>query len=638
MQYKWFWLSLTQGSIAWPTLLATREDSKFEWTALGDSYASGVGSTNYVDGRRCLRYDQAYPVLLNEDKELADGEHIFNNVVCSGAHYNDVEDYQFYDEDKTNQPNWQFTPRPKFGNPQMATLTVGGDDIDFPGILFNCILETYILGGPALRSCDDQRKHSWDLIKSPDLVNNLDHLIKKTVTKGRQGSIGNGFKLYVTGYGSFFNEVDEDCNNVTFARTANPNPDDKEHIKMTTELRKEFNNMSLALNAAIKNAVDRNKNDGVKFIDIQGNNALDGHRFCEPGIKEPDQHNDRLWFWHYPYNEPNNDDNAKLFLEASDRVTQGLSMADLNTKFPSTADYTNAIFDAVDNSKAQQRDGSDLETQAGWDWVGARTKVFHPQVSFHKHIKDLILAEYKRDRDVDNAPHQAAPAPNPSNACHGVNGDIWVIHRDTAVKNVNDFCAQGSKSVEYNQGSVDHLRLSVDYPADRSKGPRDAPDCKKNLVDAVIDGCDGNDPINNPHNYKFGSTLTLGDGWVFKMEPLSKQINEDSCDVSYRFLFDGFEVRGKNWPDAKLGPNGEGLLKELKGCGAVTKWEFEWTPNDVKYQWYAHGQLPIGTKACVGHAVETAGGSSKGNCHGAERVALRLKKWIADLGKHVKKT
>lgn len=34
------------------------------------------------------------------------------------------------------------------------------------------------------------------------------------------------------------------------------------------------------------------------------------------------------------------------------------------------------------------------------------------------------------------------------NKCHGVGGDFWVIHRDTAAKNAEDFCAQGSKSVE----------------------------------------------------------------------------------------------------------------------------------------------------------------------------------------------
>ena len=139
-------------------------------------------------------------------------------------------------------------------------------------------------------------------------------------------------------------------------------------------------------------------------------------------------------------------------------------------------------------------------------------------------------------------------------------------------------------------------------------------------MNGVIDGCDGNDPLDNPHNYKFGSTLTTGDGWVFKMEPLSEQVNEDSCDVSYRFYFDGVEVRGKNWPEAKMGANGEGLKSQLAGCGALTKWSFEWTPNDVKYQWYAHGRLPIGTKKCVGNAVKSAGGCSAGNCHGAGKL------------------
>lgn len=120
MQQKWLLLAILQGAIARPNhLLATRgNNKKFEWTALGDSYASGVGSTEYVDGRRCLRYDQAWPVLLNGDKNLETGDYIFNNVVCSGSHYNDVEDYQFYDEDHTNQPNWQFsTNSPYFGPP-----------------------------------------------------------------------------------------------------------------------------------------------------------------------------------------------------------------------------------------------------------------------------------------------------------------------------------------------------------------------------------------------------------------------------------------------------------------------------------------------------------------------------------------
>lgn len=322
----------------------------------------------------------------------------------------------------------------------MATLAVGGDDIDFPGILFNCILEAHIIGGPPSRTCDDQRKHSWGLINNPTLIDNIDHLIKKTVTKGRQGSIGDQFKLYVTGYGEFFNEDDTGCDTVTFARTANPNPDGKPHTLMTTEIRKDFNHMSLALNAAVQDAVDRNKDNGVKFIDIQENGALDGHRFCEPGVKEPDQQNDKLWFWHYPYNAPSND-NTRLLQEASDKVANGLSTSDLSSKYPNTADYTNAIFDAIDYQKAQQVNGNDVEAKGLWSSIGGRAKVFHPQVPFHTHIKDLVLAQYKKDTP------NVAPKKD-QNDCHGVSGNYWVMHRDTAINNVNDFCAQGSKSVE----------------------------------------------------------------------------------------------------------------------------------------------------------------------------------------------
>ena len=91
----------------------------------------------------------------------------------------------------------------------------------------------------------------------------------------------------------------------------------------------------------------------------------------------------------------------------------------------------------------------------------------------------------------------------------------------------------------------------------------------------------------------------------------------NSCDVSYKFFYNFFEIRGKDFPNAKLGKDGLGLLANLRHCGAVTKWTFESTPHDTVYQWYASGELPIGTKNCVGDAVKKAGGSTSGNCNGA---------------------
>lgn len=117
----------------------------FEWTAWGDSYASGVGAGNYIDGRRCLRYDGAYPVRIQDDQLhiLPGSGGKLKNVVCSGAKAAEVEEFQFYTTDQGSHPNWQFYPRPSSGSPTMGTLTVGGDDIDFPGILNNCIIEGF---------------------------------------------------------------------------------------------------------------------------------------------------------------------------------------------------------------------------------------------------------------------------------------------------------------------------------------------------------------------------------------------------------------------------------------------------------------------------------------------------------------
>ena len=93
-------------------LFFIRSTLPFEWTALGDSYASGVGSTNYVDGSRCPRYDKAYPIQLknklDQQKTLGTGGHIFHNAVCSGAETKDVEAWQLLDEDTWNQPGYTY--------------------------------------------------------------------------------------------------------------------------------------------------------------------------------------------------------------------------------------------------------------------------------------------------------------------------------------------------------------------------------------------------------------------------------------------------------------------------------------------------------------------------------------------------
>lgn len=84
--------------------LLTRDD--FEWTALGDSYSSGVGAGEYTSNSyRCLRYSQAYPNMMDRDSRLPRGGHLFHNAVCSGSSTADVEAYQFYDKDTFGKPD-----------------------------------------------------------------------------------------------------------------------------------------------------------------------------------------------------------------------------------------------------------------------------------------------------------------------------------------------------------------------------------------------------------------------------------------------------------------------------------------------------------------------------------------------------
>jgi hypothetical protein len=134
--------------------------------------------------------------------------------------------------------------------------------------------------------------------------------------------------------------------------------------------------------------------------------------------------------------------------------------------------------------------------------------------------------------------------------------------------------------------------------------------------------------------------LKTGDGWEYEMTPLSKQVNEVACDVSYKIFFNGFEIRGENLSDAKLGVHGEGLLEQLRICGVVSEWQFERTPRDCCFQWYAAGRLPFGTRSCVGSALVAAGVANNGWCKGAGKRSLSgnsIDDWpgYGDEGRHV---
>jgi len=398
----------------------TKRDT-FEWTSLGDSYASGVGAGEFISGtRRCLRYDGAFPSLINADNRLPGGnDRVYHNDVCSGSSTKDVNDYQFLKEDsKTRLPDWQHAFRERFGQPQISVLSVGGNDIDFPGILANCILEFNIPipgAGPPKRTCDEQIDVSSALVFSPDLEQNVAGTIKNALKAADDAGVGKEYRLYVTGFPRFFNEKTDLCDKVTFARTANPKDDGLPHEKMTKERRGTFNAMSIQLNKAIENAVAQFKDKGnVKWMPID--DIVEGHRFCEEGVKEPQDDPgvpDNRYLFHYPYNDPDTKDAPEGWLEAlaaADKKVGG------QEKFKTYVEYQNALYGAVEGLEGMEDSpSSTIDIQdPGWRWVGHRARMFHPKPVLHEKIRDMILDQYIKDI---GGSQQGQPADGISNQC-----------------------------------------------------------------------------------------------------------------------------------------------------------------------------------------------------------------------------
>jgi hypothetical protein len=256
--------------------------------------------------------------------------------------------------------------------------------------------------GFTLRTCAEQLTLTWSLLASdaahtapnPVLVSKIDSVIKKIVTFGKNNE--KLFKLYVTGYGQFFNEKDTYCNTVTFARSANPHYDGKPHILMTTELRKEFNEMSRMLNAAIKQAVDQNAGTStVKYVDIDA--SLEGHRFCEPGVREPDQNNANAAFFHYPYGVVEEEPGIAYLNEVAARSASSLSWDPKKTLW---VDYMNDFWSKVDEEGLNKAvGGGDVNAVYNFwsDSIGYRARIFHPTILLAESIYKKVVEQYLQD-------------------------------------------------------------------------------------------------------------------------------------------------------------------------------------------------------------------------------------------------
>ena len=93
----------------------------YSYVALGDSYSSGVGTGSYTLDSTCKRSVYAYPYLYTQQHAGTS----LTFVACSGAKTSDVLATQVQSVTKSTT---------------LVTMTVGGNDIGFANLIYQCTL------------------------------------------------------------------------------------------------------------------------------------------------------------------------------------------------------------------------------------------------------------------------------------------------------------------------------------------------------------------------------------------------------------------------------------------------------------------------------------------------------------------
>lgn len=101
--------------------------------AIGDSYTAGIGSNgqpDFIEGSySCSRYTQAWPLQLTALQGWQDfngDQPTLTFGACNGAKTTDLIQKQL----QQGNPNPNL-PYPSIGKPQIAVVTIGGNDVGF---------------------------------------------------------------------------------------------------------------------------------------------------------------------------------------------------------------------------------------------------------------------------------------------------------------------------------------------------------------------------------------------------------------------------------------------------------------------------------------------------------------------------
>ncbi|KAI1106885.1 SGNH hydrolase [Jackrogersella minutella] len=252
------------------------------FAAFGDSYSAGIGTG--VDGKEdeCRHGLGSHAQLIAADLLASHGGRnsmAFQFLSCTGAVTQDIlsggGDSQI-DTFNTSLPV------------DLALLSIGGNDLGFFDVINACVFRFYNFYSG---TCEAALANAKTQIESDEFDERLQVIIMEILDKVRWEK-NPSFFITVTGYARFFNEVTDECDDMSFGIWWNG-------PRLKKDLRINMNAMVLTVNAKIQKTIDlvnaRFTKDKLIFIDYD--KEFDGHRFCEEGVKEPDYDRRDTWFF-----------------------------------------------------------------------------------------------------------------------------------------------------------------------------------------------------------------------------------------------------------------------------------------------------------------------------------------------------
>lgn len=288
------------------------------FASIGDSYSAGIGTR--IEGKEdpCRLGLGGYPALLYADLvDEAAATTAFQWLSCTGATTDDVVGSAAGGGGgQVDGLNTSAAAALDF-----VTLSIGGNDLGFFDVINACVFRFY---GFYSGTCAEALERAEALVAGPDgtdaeagrdvFADRLLVILLQLLERLRWERHPR-LRIVVTGYARFFNAETPTCDVCTMSvwgggghqavglglgRVPHTSPD-LDSTLLTRTLRRRMNALVAGANAklqavlAVVNARFPADAPRVLFVDYDA--AFAGHRFCEPGVVEPDYGRNDTWFF-----------------------------------------------------------------------------------------------------------------------------------------------------------------------------------------------------------------------------------------------------------------------------------------------------------------------------------------------------